>query len=63
MRAAIVDGPPSLARAGLAAGLVLAALLPLGLPRAAHAQESASARVARENLPSVVTLIALDDSD
>ncbi|PYM96075.1 MAG: hypothetical protein DME04_03020 [Candidatus Rokuibacteriota bacterium] len=63
MRAAIVDGPPSLARAGLVAGLALTALLPLGLYRAAHAQESAAARVARENLPSVVTLIAVDDQD
>src|SRR5881409_2343825 len=63
MRTAIVDGPPSLARAGLAAGLALTALLPLGLHRAAHAQESTAARVARENLPSVATLIAVDDQD
>jgi len=52
MRTAIVDGPPSLARAGLAAGLALTALLPLGLHRTAYAQESTAARVARENLPS-----------
>ncbi len=63
MRTAIVDGPPSLARAGLAAGLALTALLPLGLHRTAYAQESTAARVARENLPSVVTLIAVDDHD
>src|SRR5206468_1114896 len=63
MRTAIVDGPPSLARAGLAAGLALTALLPLGLHRTAYAQESTAARVARENLPSVVTLIAVDDRD
>jgi hypothetical protein len=63
MRAAIVVGPPSRARASLAAGLALTALLPLGLHRTAHAQESTAARVARENLPSVVTLIAVDDRD
>src|SRR2546427_6168380 len=42
-------------RARLAAGLALAALLP-GSHSTAHAQESATARIARENLPAVVTL-------
>jgi len=63
MRAAVIDGSPSLARSGLAAGLALTTLLPLGLGDAALAQESAAARVARENLPAVVTLIAVDDND
>src|SRR2546427_3637051 len=49
-------------RARLAAGLALAALLP-GSHSTAHAQESATARIARENLPAVVTLIAVDDND
>src|SRR5438093_9983063 len=49
-------------RARLAAGLALAALLP-GAHGAAVAQESTTARIARENLPSVVTLIAVDDQD
>src|SRR6266404_3248593 len=50
-------------RAGIAAGLALAALLPMALPVAAQEQEPVVARIARENLPSVVTLIALDDRD
>jgi hypothetical protein len=41
----------------------LAALLPMTLPVAAQEQEPVVARIARENLPSVVTLIALDDRD
>src|SRR5213594_4086022 len=49
-------------RARLAAGLALAALLP-GSHGTAHAQESATARIARENLPAVVTLIAVDEHD
>src|SRR6266581_3283372 len=49
-------------RARLAAGLALAALLP-GSHGTAHAQESATARIARENLPAVVTLVAVDDHD
>src|SRR2546427_11361045 len=49
-------------RARLAAGLALAALL-LGSHGTAHAQESATARIARENLPAVVTLIAVDAHD
>src|SRR2546422_730526 len=49
-------------RARLAAGLALAALLP-GAHGAAVAQESTTARIARENLPAVVTLIAVDDHD
>src|SRR5881296_3466125 len=49
-------------RARLAAGLALAALLP-GAHGAALAQESATARIARENLPAVVTLIAVDEHD
>jgi S1-C subfamily serine protease len=50
-------------RVGIAAGLALAALLPMALPVAAQEQEPVVARIARENLPSVVTLIALDDRD
>src|SRR5437899_12660808 len=48
--------------ARLAAGLALAALLP-GSHGTAYAQESATARIARENLPAVVTLIAVDEHD
>jgi S1-C subfamily serine protease len=48
---------------GIAASLALAALLPLATPVAAQEPESLTARIARENLPSVVTLIALDDRD
>ena|SRR5256712_1999545 len=49
-------------RARLAAGLALAALLPASHD-VAFAQESATARIARENLPAVVTLVAVDDHD
>src|SRR2546428_4071089 len=67
-RAGVFFGPdfsPRLAapgRARLAAGLGLAALLPASHD-AAFAQESAPARIARENLPAVVTLVAVDDHD
>jgi len=50
-------------RLGIAATLALAALLPFSLPVAAQEQEPMAARIARENLPAVVTLIALDDRD
>jgi S1-C subfamily serine protease len=50
-------------RVGAAAGLVLAAMLPVAAPVAAQESEPMAARIARENLPSVVTLIALDDRD
>jgi S1-C subfamily serine protease len=50
-------------RVGAAAGLVLAAMLPAATPVAAQEQEPTAARIARENLSSVVTLIALDDRD
>ena len=50
-------------RAGVAAGLVLAAMLPLTTQVAGQEQEPVAARIARENLSSVVTLIALDDRD
>jgi S1-C subfamily serine protease len=50
-------------RVGIAASFALAALLPIALPVAAQAQESVAARIARENLPSLVTLIALDERD
>ena len=50
-------------RVGFAAGLALAAMLPAATPAAAQEQEPVAARIARENLPSVVTLIALDDRD
>src|SRR2546429_1453088 len=53
----------SSARIGIAVGLALATLLPVALPVAAQEQEPLAARIARENLPSVVTLIALDDRD
>src|SRR3989441_329581 len=53
----------SSARIRIAAGLALAALLPVALPVAAQEQEPVAARIARENLPSVVTLIAVDDRD
>ena len=50
-------------RVGLAARLALAGLLPIAAPVAAQESESLTARIARENLPAVVTLIALDDRD
>jgi len=50
-------------RVGVAAGLVLASMLPAAAPAAAQEQEPVAARIARENLPSMVTLIALDDRD
>jgi trypsin-like peptidase len=50
-------------RIGIAASLALVALLPLAAPVVAQEPESLTARIARENLPSVVTLIALDDRD
>jgi len=50
-------------RVGFAAGLALATLLPGVAPAAAQEQEPVAARIARENLPSVVTLIALDERD
>jgi hypothetical protein len=50
-------------RAGVAAGLALAAMLPVTSHVLAQEQEPAAARISRENLPSVVTLIALDDRD
>ena len=50
-------------RIGIVAGLALAALLPLAAPVVAQEPEPLTARIARENLPSVVTLIALDDRD
>jgi S1-C subfamily serine protease len=53
----------SSARLGIIASLALAALLPFSLPVAAQEQEPMAARIARENLPAVVTLIALDDRD
>ncbi len=54
---------PSACRVGVVAGLALAALLPSAAPATAQEQEPAAARIARENLASVVTLIALDDRD
>src|SRR5437016_1004393 len=53
----------SSARIRIAASLALTALLPVALAVAAQEQEPVAARIARENLPSVVTLIALDDRD
>ncbi|PYN31861.1 MAG: hypothetical protein DME01_23350 [Candidatus Rokuibacteriota bacterium] len=50
-------------RVGVVAGLALATMLPVTAPAAAQEQEPVAARIARENLPSVVTLIALDDRD
>src|SRR2546425_3205358 len=47
---------------GVAAGLALASLLPVAAS-SAQEQESVAARAARENLPAVVTLIAVDDND
>src|SRR2546425_7123444 len=47
---------------GVAAGLALASLLPVAAS-SAQEQESVAARIARENLPAVVTLIAVDDHD
>src|SRR2546425_4952661 len=46
---------------GVAAGLALASLLPVAA--SSEEQESVAARIARENLPAVVTLIAVDDHD
>ncbi len=46
-----------------AAGLVLAALLPAASHVSAQEQESVAARIARENLATVVTLIAVDEHD
>ena len=50
-------------RVGWVAGLALAAMLPAALPAAAQEPETVAAKIARENLPSVVTLIALDERD
>src|SRR5215831_19692650 len=50
-------------RRGVVAGLALTAMLSVAEPAAAQEQESIAARIARENLPSVVTLIALDERD
>jgi S1-C subfamily serine protease len=50
-------------RAGVTASLVLATILPFAIEAPAQEPESVAARIARENLPSVVTLIALDDRD
>ena len=50
-------------RAGVTASLVLATILPVAIEASAQEPESVAARIARENLPSVVTLIALDDRD
>src|SRR5215467_14614722 len=50
-------------RVGVVAGLALAAMLPVGAPAAAQEQEPLAARIARENLQAVVTLVALDDHD
>ena len=47
---------------GVAAELALASLLPVAAS-SAQEQESVAARIARENLPAVVTLIAVDDHD
>src|SRR5499427_10717467 len=57
------SGSRSSGRLGIAATLALAALLPFSLRVAAQEQEPMAARIARENLPAVVTLIALDDRD
>jgi Trypsin-like peptidase domain len=53
---------PSPARAGVIVGLALATAL-LASHSAGHAQESPTARIARENLPAVVTLVAVDAHD
>jgi S1-C subfamily serine protease len=50
-------------RVRAAAGLTLAAMLSSTLPAAAQDQDTVAAKIARENLPSVVTLIALDERD
>jgi S1-C subfamily serine protease len=50
-------------RVRLAAGLALTTLLPVALPVAAQEHEPIAAKIARENLPSVVTLIALDERE
>jgi Trypsin-like peptidase domain len=49
------------ARAGVILGLALSALT--AFHSAVLAQEAAPARIARENLPAVVTLIAIDEHD
>ena len=65
--AAILAGPgsrsslPSLGHVGVAVGLALSALLPLGSHQTAHGQESSAARIARENLPALATLIVDGD--
>jgi len=48
---------------GAAAGLMLATMLPVAAPVAAQEPEPMAARIARENLSAVVTLIALDERD
>jgi S1-C subfamily serine protease len=50
-------------RAVVTASLVLATIFPVAIEASAQEPESVAARIARENLPSVVTLIALDDRD
>ncbi len=50
-------------RAGFTASLALAAMPAVGSHTSAQEQESPAARIARESLPAVVTLIAVDDHD
>ena len=53
----------SACRRGVVAGLALTAMLSVAAPAAAQEQESIAARIARENLSAVVTLVALDERD
>src|SRR5256885_4262568 len=50
-------------RAAVVAGLALGAMLPAASHVTAQEPESAAARIARENLPAVVTLIAVAEHD
>lgn len=54
---------PSAVRPAVGLALLLSVLLPIGVGGAAHGEESTAARIARENLPAIATLIAVDDRD
>jgi len=54
---------PSPARTAVGLALLLSALLPISFAGAAHGEESTAARIARENLPAMATLIAVDERD
>ncbi len=50
-------------RGPVAGTVVLVALFSFGSLPAVQAQDSPAARIARQNLPSVLTVVAVDDQD